>query len=204
VAGPGSYDRQLSPEARRAEQRHRLLMAAMRVFAEQGYAQASVEAIVKRARVSRRSYYENFSDLSDALLQVYDMAASALLNAVDDAIRGKSDPMEQVEAGMRAYLGLIQQHADISRVIHREIRSAGPMHVVRHELSIMRFVTLLSQRITEAYARGLVSRPPDETALYAIVAGLEAVGMRYVDRGEEARIMEAAPVLVDLLFRGFK
>jgi AcrR family transcriptional regulator len=204
VMGPGLYDRGQSLESRRAEQRNRLLMAAMQVFALKGYANATVEDIVKRARVSRRSYYENFSDLSDALLQVFDMAINDLLRAVEEALRGKSDPLERYDAGIRAYLSLVQQHADLARVIHREIRSAGPKHALRYELALTRFVALMSEGQTEAYARGLISRAPDEMTLYALVAGLEAVAMRYIERGEEARIMDAAPVLIELMFRAFR
>jgi AcrR family transcriptional regulator len=204
AGGPGSYDRQRSAEERRADQRMRLLMAATEVFASEGYAKASVDAIVERARMSRRTYYEHFSDLSDALLQVFEFAAGSLLQRVEEATRNKADPAEQLEAGIRAYLSVFQEHADIARVIHREIRAAGPKHALRHELVLLRFTNLISRGVTEAYARGIASRAPDETTVYALVSGLEAVGMRYVDRGEESRIMEALPVLVDLVLRAFK
>jgi AcrR family transcriptional regulator len=179
-------------------------MAAMEVFANEGYARASVDAIVERARMSRRTYYEHFSDLSDALAQVFDYAAAFMFHTVESAIREKQEPVEQVEAGIRAYLTSFQDHADLARVLHREIRAAGPQHVARHELAVLRFGNLISQGVTEAYARGVASRAPDEMTVYALVAGLEAVGMRYVDRGEESRIMEAAPRLVDLVLRAFR
>jgi AcrR family transcriptional regulator len=202
--GPGSYDRQRSPAERRAEQRTRLLMAAVEVFASEGYAKASVDAIVERAHMSRRTYYEHFTDLSDALLQVYEFAAGSLLQRVEDATRGTTEPIEQLEAGIRAYLSVFQENADLARVIHREIRAAGPKHALRHELVLLRFTQLISRGVTEAYARGIASRAPDETTVYALVAGLEAVGMRYVDRGEESRIMEALPLLFDLVLRAFR
>ncbi|HMJ13743.1 MAG TPA: TetR/AcrR family transcriptional regulator [Polyangiaceae bacterium] len=202
--GPGSYDRQASSEQRRAEQRARLLAAANAVFARDGYARASVDAIVERARMSRRTFYEHFNDISDIFLHVYDQAASVLLRVVDSAIRQKKDPVEKLEAGVVAYLQTFQQNADIARVIHREIRAAGPAHALRHELAVMRFASLLSEGVVEAYARGSATRAPTETTVYALVAGLEAVGVRYVDRGEESRIMEAAPELIELVLRAFR
>lgn len=202
--GPGSYDRQSSTEERRAEQRARLLTAASAVFAQSGYARASVDAIVERARMSRRTFYEHFNDISDVFLHVYEQAASVLLRIVEDAIRQRTDPVEKLHAGIVAYLSTFQQHADIARVIHREIRAAGPEHASRHELAVLRFANLLSEGAVEAYARGLTTRAPSETTVYALVAGLEAVGMRYVDRGEESRIMEAAPELVELVLRAFR
>jgi AcrR family transcriptional regulator len=203
-AGPGSYDRQRSSEERRAEQRERLLSAASAVFAKDGYARASVDAIVERARMSRRTFYEHFTDLSDVFLHVYEQAAGMLLRVVEDAIRQKTGPVEKLEAGIVAYLRSFQLNADIARVMHREIRAAGPAHALRHELAVLRFANLLSEGVVEAYARGLTTRPPSETTVYALVAGLEAVGMRYVDRGDESRIMDAAPELIELVLRAFR
>ncbi|HEY6558897.1 MAG TPA: TetR/AcrR family transcriptional regulator [Polyangiaceae bacterium] len=203
-AGPGSYDRQRSSEERRAEQRERLLAAASAVFAKDGYARASVDAIVERAHMSRRTFYEHFTDLSDVFLHVYEQAAGMLLRVVEDAIRPKSEPVEKLEAGVVAYLRTFQQNADIARVMHREIRAAGPAHALRHELAVLRFANLLSEGVVEAYARGLAMRPPSETTVYALVAGLEAVAMRYVDRGDESRIMDAAPELIELVLRAFR
>jgi AcrR family transcriptional regulator len=202
--GRGSYDRQRSAEERRAEQRERLLVAASAVFARDGYARASVDAIVERAHMSRRTFYEHFEGISDVFLHVYEQAAGMLLRVVEEAIRDKADPVDKLRAGIVAYLSMFQQHADIARVIHREIRAAGPEHASRHELAVLRFANLLSEGVVEAYARGLTTRAPSETTVYALVAGMEAVSMRYVDRGDESRILQAAPELVELVLRAFR
>lgn len=204
AARPGAYDRQLSGDERRAEQRNRLLLAAIEVFASEGYAKASVDAIVERARMSRRTFYEHFSDLSDALLQVFEFGSGYLYRSVQEAIAGRTDPVEQVTAGIYAYLEVFKQNSDIARVLHREIRAVGPKQASRYELAVLRFANLISQGVTEAYARGIAGRAPDETTIYALIGGIEAVGMRYVDRGEADRILEAAPLLVELVVRAFR
>jgi AcrR family transcriptional regulator len=44
-------------------QRSRVLAAMVAVVGEHGYQAASVEAVVKRARVSRRTFYELFDSI---------------------------------------------------------------------------------------------------------------------------------------------
>lgn len=154
--------------------------------------------------MSRRTFYEHFDDISDVFLHVYEQAAGMLLRIVEDAIRQKTEPVEKLQAGIVAYLSTFQQNADIARVIHREIRAAGPEQAARHELAVLRFASLISEGVVEAYAQGLTARAPSETTVYALVAGLEAVAMRYVQRGEESRIMEAAPELTELVLRAFR
>src|SRR5262245_23747833 len=60
--GPGKYDRGSSPEQRRAEQRRALILAALEAFATKGYANTSVGVIVRRAGMSRRTFYEHFQE----------------------------------------------------------------------------------------------------------------------------------------------
>jgi hypothetical protein len=52
--------------------------------------------------------------------------------------------------------------------------------------------------LRRAYEAGYARRLPDEVTVYALTAAIEAVALRYIDRGEEDRILEAVPSLVGL------
>jgi AcrR family transcriptional regulator len=199
----GKYDRAQTKQERRREQYARLLDAASHVFAEKGWASATVEAIVDDAGMSRRTFYEHFADLKSALLELHDEAAKVLFAYVEAEVRRQDEPIEKLRAGVTAFLALIGEHGDLARVLFREVRAAGPEHEVRRQAVLARFAALLFEGVAEAYARGVAARPPDEVRIFALVAGMEAIGMRYLERREEARAVEAAPVLVDLVVRAF-
>src|SRR6516164_3645667 len=57
-----------------ANQRERILSAVAEAVAELGYAEMSVEAVITRAGVSRRTFYEHFKNKEDAFLAAYDTA----------------------------------------------------------------------------------------------------------------------------------
>jgi AcrR family transcriptional regulator len=123
---------------------------------------------------------------------------------VERAVRSREDPLEKLSAGVEAYLTMFGQNAALSRVLYREIRAAGPKHAMRHQAFVARFVALLIEGVAEAYAKGIASRLADELTAFALISSLEAVGTRYVDRGEEERILEAAPAMVELVVRAFR
>jgi AcrR family transcriptional regulator len=202
--GRGKYDRDKSPEERHGEQRLRLLAAAAQVFAARGFANASVRDIVTTAGMSRRTFYEHFTDLRDVLLQVHDRAASFAFRFVEERIRAAKNPEEKVGAGVTAFLSILAEQGDLARVLFREIRAAGPDDESRHEALLSRYVGLLFEGVADAYAKGAATRPPDELTIFALVAAMEAVAMRYVARHEEARAVEAAPTLIELIVRAFK
>jgi AcrR family transcriptional regulator len=199
----GRYDRSRTPQERRSEQRARLLAAAAKSFARKGYAQTSVDSIVRIAGMSRRTFYEHFEDVADALVHVYETAASVLLAHVEQRVRAETEPLKKLEAGLAAYLTMIAENADLARVLYREIRVAGPSYATRHELTLMRFVLLLTEGIAQANLLGTAARPPDDVTVFALVAGIEAAAMRYVDRGQESRILEAQQAFVELVVRAF-
>ena len=202
--GRGKYDRTQSSEDRHSEQRVRILDAAAEVFASKGFAHASVRDIVTSAGMSRRTFYEHFEDLRDVLLQVHDRAASLTFRIVEERIRATSDPMARVKAGVTAFLSVLGEQGDLARVLFREIRAAGPADEARHEALLARYVGLLFEGVADAYAKGVATRPPDELTIFALVSAMEAVAMRYVSRHEEARAVEAAPTLVELVVRAFR
>jgi AcrR family transcriptional regulator len=201
--GRGKYDRQQSLEDRAKEQRRHLFRAATRVFAKRGFAGATVDLIVAEAGVSRRTFYEHFDDLKDVLLQLHDRIANASFRAIHTMVEGQHHPNDQLRAGVQAFLGLIANFGDQSRVLFREVRAAGPEHEVRREAILGRFAALLFAGVARANAMGIATKPPDELRIFALVAAMEAVAMRYVDRNDGARAMEAVDPLVDMVIRTF-
>ncbi len=201
--GPGRYDRSLSSAERRADQRRRLLLAATEVFASEGYAGASVEAICSRVSMSRRTFYEHFDDLRAVLLDVHDASARVAMRLVSQAISAEKDPLDQVRAGISAFLTLVAANGSLARVLFREVRAAGPQYEKRRESLEDKFAKLVSTSLAAAHAAGALRLPPDETTVFAIVAAIEAVGMRHVERGIEARLVEAVPALHKLAISAF-
>ena len=95
--------------ARTAGTQRALLDAAREVFAEQGFADASIAEVVRRAGSSVGSLYHHFggkSELFVALWQEYQAAQEeAASSAVAQAKRsGETDPFELFSVGARAYL----------------------------------------------------------------------------------------------------
>ncbi len=178
----GKYDRTLTPAARKRAQRRALVQAATAVFARLGYAGASVEDIVREAGVSRRTYYEHFDDLADVLAAVHDASGKLATRFVDEEIE-RSPVEERLERGIRALLSLVSQNAGLARVLFSEGRAAGPRFEARQEKLRAHFAALLEETLADAHRRGELPRAPHPVAVFAVVAGIEAVGARLAAGG---------------------
>ncbi|MCC7385356.1 MAG: TetR/AcrR family transcriptional regulator [Deltaproteobacteria bacterium] len=201
--GRGKYDRTQSAEERRELQRGLLLDAATTVFAARGFAGATVEAIIEKAGMSRRTFYDHFEDIHDVLHQVHDRASGIAFRVVSELVHAEPDPIERIRTGITAYMTMIATHPQVASVVLREVRSAGPAYEPRRELETTRYASLLFEALAAAHAAKKTARPPDELTVYALATAIEAVAMRYIARREEARAAEAAPKLVELVLRAF-
>jgi len=201
--GRGKYDRTRTPDERQKEQLRRLLDAASHVFAEMGWAEATVEAIVSRAGMSRRTFYEHFDDLKACLLTIHQRAARRAFRAVEMAVEAQAAPNDMLRLGVEGLMHGIAAFPHVARVMFRVVRAAGPEFEQVHDQMMARFAKLVFDGVQKAYDLGRAKVPPDELRVFALVASMEAVAMRYVLRGEERKAAEAAPILIDMVQRTF-
>lgn len=205
--GRGKYDRTRSPDERQKDQMRRLLDAAGHTFAEMGWADATVEAIVNRAGMSRRTFYEHFDDLKECLTVLHQKVSKVSFRAVENSVHSQTDPPEKLRMGITSFLGGIAMFPHMARVMFRVIRSAGPEFEVMHEQMMARFAKLVLDGVQASFTGGGRGKPPAdgqiELRVFVLVSGMEAIAMRYVLKGEEAKAMEAAPVLIDMVQKTF-
>ena len=201
--GPGTYDRHKTADERRSEQRRALIIAAARVFARDGFAEASVASILSHTNLSRGTFYRHFRDLSDVFLATRQSAADLAFERVRERMEREREPLEQTRAALLGFFELIAEEGDLARVFLREAPHYGSSHEKLHRETIERFVELFRKGLADAKAHGLIEVLPSDSMIYAVVHGIVGMARQYLDSYNEAKSAEAVPVLLDLCRRAF-
>jgi AcrR family transcriptional regulator len=179
----------LDPSLVAASQRTRLLEAVGRAVAGKGYAAATIEDIVRDAGVSKKTFYEHFSDKLDCFLAAYEAASDELLAHVRAAQKGAGDDwLASTRAGIHAYLRWLAAEPELARVFLIEIAAAGPEALERRERMRDRY----AEHMRELQAGNGV---PDEI-FHAVVAGADDLVVRRLREGRE--LPELEPTLLYL------
>ncbi|HMN79770.1 MAG TPA: TetR/AcrR family transcriptional regulator [Burkholderiaceae bacterium] len=105
-------------------QRQRLLEAMTLEVAERGYPATSVADIISRAGVSRKTFYELFSDKEACYLTGFAEIALRHVSAVRAAVRGESEVRNQLMVALRAYLSLFDENPIAARAFFAEALGA--------------------------------------------------------------------------------
>ena len=152
-------------------QRERLLEAAIRVVAEQGYAATTVADLTREAGISRTTFYAMFEDKEGCFLAAYDGIIDALVRRVTVAYEAEEGWPNRARAGLAALLEALAEEPAIARMALVEVGAAGPAAQRRYRAAL--------QRLTPFFDEGRDFAPggrnlPANTSRMAIgaVAGL--------------------------------
>jgi AcrR family transcriptional regulator len=116
----------LTAEEVAESQRARILEAMRATIAEHGYSGASVADVIKRAGVSRKTFYAQFTDKEDCFLTIYDEQMGRLQAVARDAFDAQDEWVPALRAGVTALLTALAYDPAVARLCFVDVLAAGP------------------------------------------------------------------------------
>jgi AcrR family transcriptional regulator len=91
-----------------ASTKRALVDVAQELFAQQGYAGTSLDAIVAGARVTKGALYHHFTGKQALFEAVFERVEHEASKAIHDEIKNEPDPWQKARAGLRAFLEVVR------------------------------------------------------------------------------------------------
>jgi AcrR family transcriptional regulator len=192
----------LGPERRRPL----VLDAALEIFAEGGFSDASMQAIADRAGVSKAVLYDCFpggkQEIYYALLERSEHTfMEHMVQVLERTQRLSID--ESLRQGLRAFLDYAEIHPHSFRVIFGDAGTRDPEVALRSERAREKIVALMRDRTHEVIrAAGLTPTATTDVYPRAIVAVGEDLA-RWILREPGVAREELVDALVNWFMRGF-
>ena len=177
------------------EYRGRLLAAALEGIGEVGWADLTIAEIVRRARVSKRTFYEHFATREDILLALYETVSSQVLDELDAAAQRVPPGEGRIEAGAIFYLTRLQQAPRVVRTLAIEILHLGTAGLAIRRRVMRRFAVFLQREINAAGRR-----PPISLAVaMVIVGGINELTLEALEEDRVDRLSELVAPIVEVV-----
>jgi AcrR family transcriptional regulator len=165
-----------------------MIEAMAETVAAKGYAATTVADVIARAGVSRKTFYEQFSDKEACFLAAYDTGVELLIDALREAGDDTQDLLTRARARTRAYLETLTAEPAFARTFLIEVAAAGDAARERRDAVHERFAELLREQVDAAReAMPQIPVPPDEVYL-AAVGATDLLVSRLVARGRTAEL----------------
>jgi AcrR family transcriptional regulator len=119
----------LPPPAVSASQRERLLRSVIAAVSERGYQAATVADIVRRARVSKKAFYDHFANKEECFLAATGEGRELMIARIVSASRAlpaEADDEDLLRAAVREFLAFLADEPAFARVFYIHMPAAGP------------------------------------------------------------------------------
>jgi AcrR family transcriptional regulator len=164
-------------------QQVRILRAVASAVAAKGYAATTVADIIRRAGVSRSTFYELYASKEDAFLAAY-AGLDIVVAQLAGSSSGAATPAEMVRSAVRAHLANLAAEPDFTWMFFVEATSAGPRVLARRRAATDRFLDVLEQMGEAARRLDPTVPAPDRTLLLAFVGAYrELITAHLLDAG---------------------
>lgn len=187
----------------RTSKYHRILEAAVKVFARQGFRQSTVAQIAKEAGVADGTIYLYFKNKDDILVHFFSFKAKQVFDRFREEVARGADSLEKLRNLIRVHLGEFQRDPDMAvvyqiethqsrRLAEEQIREMGKM-----------YRDIISDIVEEGQQEGLIRRDLYLSLVKRFILGAveETIGT-WLHSGRSYDLVSMADPLVDLFIKG--
>jgi AcrR family transcriptional regulator len=178
------------------DHQERVLRALAVVVAERGYANATIDQVVKRASMSPTTFYANFEGKRDALMAAIDGAGAQASAAVLPAFRRIPDWPAAVRAAYGALFNFMASRPAMAHLMFVDVYAAGPEALTRREEALRS----VREIIEEGHRR---SPATAALATEAIMGAVFALAYKQVREGGPESLPGLAPLTTYLTLAPF-
>jgi len=140
------------------EKYHRIIEAATKVFAKNGFYQSKIAQIAKEAGVADGTIYIYFENKDDILISLFEEQMKVVLDNMALQVGKIDDPAERLEKFASTHLGLIEMNKDMAEIIQVELRQSGKFMKEYKNERFMEYLDIIGDIIIEGQKRGLFKK----------------------------------------------
>jgi len=165
--GPSGLPRKQVMEIQHA----RILAAAREVAVRDGYAGMTVAQVISRARVSRKTFYDVFTDREDCFLAAFEQALGQARLIAQEAYESESNWRDGIRAALARLLMFMDAEPGLAKLCIVEALGAGERVLDRRA----RVLDELAQVIDRGRAATNATREPPQVTAEGVVGAIFAV-----------------------------
>jgi TetR/AcrR family transcriptional regulator, fatty acid metabolism regulator protein len=182
---------------------HRILEAAVKVFAKQGFYESTIAQIAREAGVADGTIYLYFKNKDDILVQFFEFKTKQVFDRFQKIVKKGDNAIEKLTQLIRRHLKEFEKDQNMAVVYQAETRRNSPL--VKEQIRQMSkmYLDIVAEIVEQGQVEGCFRKD-----LYLglvkryILGAVEEVINTWIRSGGKYDLVAMADPLVDLLIRG--
>lgn len=186
----------------------RILDAALRIFAEKGFQEATISEISREAQVSEATIYEYFGTKEDLLFAIPEKITKTTFEESEQALEYIDGAEKKIRAALFSYVRLYQSNPDYSALVLLQLMSNKRFRQTSAHEAIRRSAHRLLDSIREGIADGTFRPDADAYLIRSILMGtVEHLFIHWHMQGtpkREKTIMDMLDPFLEIVMSGIR
>jgi AcrR family transcriptional regulator len=163
------------------------------------YADITIADIVAQARVSKRTFYEQFASKEACLLALGERLSEQTLTLIAAHYKLDADWVEQLRSVTHAYLSSLATQPALVRAIYVELLTIGPEGLALRRRMGQRFADFLIMQVEAFRALEPRKRPLTPAMAMAVVGGINELILHAIEQGQADQLSALTPTVTDFV-----
>jgi TetR/AcrR family fatty acid metabolism transcriptional regulator len=182
-----------------------IIDAALKVFGEKGYSNATISEIARKAGVSEATIYEYFGSKEDLLFAIpgeITSQAVEFLESMSAYVKGAENKIRAIAYG---YFNLYRDNPDYSSLVLLDLKHNRKFMEAEGYQAVKRAAGFILKAIEEGMESGEFRADIDPYLVRSMILGtLEHIFFRWHLKGRKEELADFVDPMMDILTRGMK
>jgi TetR/AcrR family transcriptional regulator, fatty acid metabolism regulator protein len=188
-----------------SDKHHRILDAAVKVFAEKGFFQSKVSEIAREAGVADGTIYLYFKNKDDLLISIFEVKMQEVISRFRSAILQQNGALAKFECLIKMHLAEFQANPDLAAVFQVELRQSSRFMRESEKTELKRYLDLIGEVLEQGQREGLFRKDLPMGLIKRFIFGtLDEVVSTWVLAGRRYDLEGLAKPITDLFLRGIE
>jgi TetR/AcrR family fatty acid metabolism transcriptional regulator len=198
----GKFD---ASSGRSPEKYHRILQAAIEVFAENGYFNSRISDIAKKAEVADGTIYLYFKNKEQILMAAIDFAFTLFMDAAQSQLADIADPRQRLRRLAALHLESLGANRGLAMVFQTEFRQSAKFLAQFSHHRLIAYFDLVRAIVRDGQAAGQFRREvSDKIAANCFFGALDAMVTSWLLSERDYKLGDAADAIVDVILTGME
>ncbi|MDZ7261211.1 MAG: TetR family transcriptional regulator [candidate division KSB1 bacterium] len=186
------------------DKRQKIIQAAIKVFAKNGFYNSKISEIAKEAEVADGTIYLYFKNKDDILLSLFEEEMGKIIETIKEEIAKGQSAQEKIRNFARFHLNLVETQPELATVIQVELRQSNKFMREYPGTKFKEYLDVIASIIEEGQKAGeLRSDIHPGIAKRVFFGALDEIATDWVlAKNKKYRLSQSAEQISEIFIRG--
>ena len=176
--------------------REKILLAAAKVFAQNGFFNSTITKIAKEAGVADGTIYIYFKNKDDILIQLFEESMKVIISTLNERLSKTDDPIEKLKIFINHHFELASDFPELAEVIQIELRQSAKFMKEYKNVPFLSFINIVRDIVIEGQEKGIFNKSLNPNIAKRMIFGtLDEIALHWILKNRSYDLLPVAKEL---------